>query len=361
MEIENSLASRNSQPKPGPSEIPFVFRGTASEYFGIWIVNILLTIITFGIYSAWAKVRRNRYFYGNTFLDGHAFDYHARPVQILKGRLIAIAAIVAWNVLAGINPIAALPILLAYLAALPWIIIVGLRFNARMTSYRNVRFKFTGRYWRALVVFILMPIGAIFSLGLLLPVSTRMTARYLAGGYSYGTADFAANPRLGGYYNGFVVAAAVFFGFAIVAGIAAGLVAIAASQGALPDDGSGMPGFATIAVVAFYAALVPAAIYYRTVSRNVSYNALVLDEEHRFRSTMSPLRYVWILVSNAVVTVATIGLMRPWAAIRSSRYVVAHTTLLPAGPLDAFSDRIGSDEGVAAGEYLDLGGIDIGF
>lgn len=42
---------------------PIEFTGTAGEYFGIWIVNILLTIVTVGFYSAWAKVRRKRYFY----------------------------------------------------------------------------------------------------------------------------------------------------------------------------------------------------------------------------------------------------------------------------------------------------------
>ncbi len=33
---------------------PFSFTGTPREYFGIWIVNVLLTILTLGIYSAWA-------------------------------------------------------------------------------------------------------------------------------------------------------------------------------------------------------------------------------------------------------------------------------------------------------------------
>ena len=47
-------------------ELPLEFRATGAEYFRIWIVNLLLTIITLGIYSAWAKVRRLRYFYGST-------------------------------------------------------------------------------------------------------------------------------------------------------------------------------------------------------------------------------------------------------------------------------------------------------
>jgi len=41
--------------------MPFVFTGNAGEYFGIWIVNPLLSIITFGIDSAWAKIRMARY------------------------------------------------------------------------------------------------------------------------------------------------------------------------------------------------------------------------------------------------------------------------------------------------------------
>lgn len=76
---------------------PFVrakFTGSASEYFGIWIVNVLLTIVTIGIYSAWAKVRRNRYFYGNTVLLGRAFEYHATGKQIFLGRAIVFVGLV---------------------------------------------------------------------------------------------------------------------------------------------------------------------------------------------------------------------------------------------------------------------------
>jgi uncharacterized membrane protein YjgN (DUF898 family) len=69
------------------------FTGSGKEYFGVWIVNILLTIVTFGVYSAWAKVRRNRYFYGNTKLLDRGFDYHAKPLQILKGRAITVVCL----------------------------------------------------------------------------------------------------------------------------------------------------------------------------------------------------------------------------------------------------------------------------
>ena len=57
------------------------FTGSGSEYFKIWIVNVLLTIVTLGIYSAWAKVRRLRYFYNNTrFAGSKASTFMARQL-----------------------------------------------------------------------------------------------------------------------------------------------------------------------------------------------------------------------------------------------------------------------------------------
>src|SRR6478752_6783812 len=104
------------------------FTGSAREYFGIWIVNVLLTILTLGIYSAWAKVRRNRYFFGNTVLLGRSFEYHAKGLQILIGRLIVLGAFVVLNVMAAIVPILVLLPTLVVLIALPWLVAKGLRF-----------------------------------------------------------------------------------------------------------------------------------------------------------------------------------------------------------------------------------------
>ena len=77
-------------------ENKMTFHGSGREFFGIWIVNIVLSLLTLGIYSAWAKVRTKKYFYGNTELAGDRFDYHATPKQILIGRVIAALVFVIW-------------------------------------------------------------------------------------------------------------------------------------------------------------------------------------------------------------------------------------------------------------------------
>ncbi|MGB1834264.1 MAG: DUF898 family protein, partial [bacterium] len=76
------------------SPLPFEFTGKAKEFFGIWLSNLLLSILTLGIYSAWAKVRRRRFFLGHTLIGGHRFDYHADPKVILKGRAVVVSVLV---------------------------------------------------------------------------------------------------------------------------------------------------------------------------------------------------------------------------------------------------------------------------
>ena len=80
------------------------FSGNAREYFGIWIVNLLLSIATLGIYSAWAKVRNKKYFLGNTTIDGRPFDYHATGRQILIGRAIVVVMFALLWILPSIDP-----------------------------------------------------------------------------------------------------------------------------------------------------------------------------------------------------------------------------------------------------------------
>lgn len=134
----------------GGRKVYVKFHGDGKEFFNIWIVNILLTIVTLGIYSAWATVRTNRYFYSNTEIDGRRLSYLAEPIKILKGRAIAVALFAFVYILNIFDPIFGLVAmgLLVFLA--PLFICMSLRFKLRMTAYRNVTFNFRGQYGSAL-------------------------------------------------------------------------------------------------------------------------------------------------------------------------------------------------------------------
>ncbi len=377
------------------NELPFQFTGSGKEYFGIWIVNILLTIITIGIYSAWAKVRNKRYFNGNTDLDGHRFDYHANPIQILKGRIIVVVILIALNLLAQLHPALSLVVLAFYLIALPWVIVRGLRFNANMTSYRNLRFHFEGTKWNAFWTYILLPalpflLGAvvialyalvaqgssseagmfllfgglflvipiivIFTI-VLIPFISRANARFLGNGHSYGQSHFAADPPLKPYYKGLGIALLI----VVIPLIIAAALAYPTMSGATAGLDAASFGMAQIGVVISYFGVIVAAIAYAAVSRNVGFNVLSLQNGHRFRSTLTIGRYSWIIITNFLLTIITIGLYIPWAKVRVARYLADNTFMIANGDLDRFVEGQVDDRGVASGEFLDIEGIDFGF
>ncbi|MCJ7774539.1 MAG: DUF898 family protein, partial [Desulfobacterales bacterium] len=131
------------------AEVPFQFKGTGSGYFKIWIINVLLSIITLGIYSAWAKVRRKQYFYGNTSITGASFRYLADPIKILKGRIIVFFGFVVYSIINQMLPAAASILTVGFIFILPWLVVRSLAFNACNSAWRNIRFNFTGTYCEA--------------------------------------------------------------------------------------------------------------------------------------------------------------------------------------------------------------------
>src|SRR6266853_2254617 len=102
------------------------FSASAGEYFRIWIVNLALTVATLGIYSAWAKVRKRRYFYSHTRIDGEGFEYLANPIAILKGRLIAFALFGAFYAVSHFAPLYQFILWIPLAIAAPWLIVRSL-------------------------------------------------------------------------------------------------------------------------------------------------------------------------------------------------------------------------------------------
>lgn len=338
------------------------FRGNAREYFGIWIVNILLTIITLGIYSAWAKVRRNRYFYGNSFVDGHSFDYHARGLQILIGRVIVVVYIVIYNVLLTFSPIAGIVVGLLMLFLLPWVVMRSMRFNARVTSYRNIRFDFTGKTWGAFVAIIGGGLVSLLSLGILAPFASRWLHRYMFNNLRYGDREFITDPKLGSLYRVWLPAFIIFLvGAAIGLGLGSLVFFSFMGAGLAGDDELQL-------IIAIYGVVIPtlliisiAGIFYRIGVRNVVMNATVFDGRHKLFSDLGRRRYFWIVLSNFIVSVLTLGLMRPWAAVREQRYTMEHSGIMVDGQLDDVVSSIQQSGSAMTAEYIDIEGFDFGF
>src|SRR5215468_7546165 len=73
--VRKGSADDTQAPVEDGVRYPVEFTAVTGEYFRIWIVNLALTLVTLGIYSAWAKVRKRRYLYGHTRIAGEGFEY----------------------------------------------------------------------------------------------------------------------------------------------------------------------------------------------------------------------------------------------------------------------------------------------
>ena len=310
---------RKDVPRPEekpPSRIPFEFLGTGSEYFKVWLVNVILSIVTLGIYSPWAKVRRKQYFYGNTHVQGAGFEYLANPVKILKGRAIVVGLLVVQSIVSTLVPVIGTILGLAIIVILPWLVVRSLSFNARYSALRNIRFGFDGTVWQAAGVFVLWPIMAVLTLGLLSPYAYFRQKKFIVENSSYGTTKFTFTATPGEYYRLFSSALIVIFiSIAVIA--ASGFLFLPA---------------AFLAGIVLYLYLFA---FFSVKTTNLLYNSSRLAL-HRLEATLRIKEYTVIVAINSVATALTLGLFHPWARVRTLRYKLEHLTMIASGDLDSF-------------------------
>ena len=383
--------------------LPFVFSGKGSEFFRIWIVNVLLTILTLGIYSAWAKVRTLRYFYGNTSLDGSAFEYLAEPMKILKGRLIVFAFFMFFSTMTKFYPLTGMLYLPVLLILTPWVIRQSLRFRYHYTAWRGVRFSFGGGLWDAAKAFIfwsMLPfigvglavglaqvvvlvkgswwgdhatamailLGLIFFMSFLtVPLPWHRQTHYLVDNSRFGAASFNNSSTVGNFYKLFFVMIGIMLLIALIVGVCGAVIGFflknmeilekvfAADMGrsreVLITVCFGLPYFVVVMIIS---------ALYKVRMTNLRVGKSTLGP-HQLVSTYVTGSYLALVVTNTLFVILTLGLFYPFAKVRTARYAAAHTAITIRGDLDGFVTERQNEVsalGSEAGDFLD---IDIGF
>ena len=336
--------------------LPLTFTGSGGEYFRIWIVNVLLTIATLGIYSAWAKVRTKNYFYRHTKLDGSSFEYLANPVSILKGRLIVGGFVGAMLIAEHFSFALYLILLATVLLALPAIAVLSQSFNARHSAYRNVRFAFHGRIGESYTIFLLTGLLNTFSLGLAFPYTRWSLVKFFKSSHAYGKERFTFHARIGQFYR--VYAVAFVIGFVVLLAFVPFMTLSSIGE---PGPNTPKLPIAPAAVVAsivlIYAGILLAAAYVQAKLFNVIYSSMRLGP-HRLEANLSARWMMWLHVSNLVAVLFSLGFLAPWAKVRLARYRIGQTKVLASGPLLASNDPNARSHGAAGDAAVDLGDFD---
>ena len=371
---------------PGPAAEPphsqVRFSGSGSEYFRIWVVNLLLTLVTCGVYSAWAKVRKTRYFYQNTRVDGHAFDYHGAPLAILRGRLLALVLLVAYSWSFDISRTVGLATIAVLCVAGPWLFMKAQQFKFRNSSWRGLRFGFDADLpaaYRTLLPLLVvwfsgtilgallvpLPVLGIVGLatGLLLPLMHHTLKRYQHARISYGDVAAQFQPAVGRFYSVY------FKGFLllIVASAVGSLMALGIAWGANHFRAAlGIEGPGDIRGVAIVAGGAVGIVAYLGVW---PYFSARLQQVVWGNSRLGPVRFhtyirawplLWLVLKCVALTVMTLGLYWPYAAIALARFRIERMYVIAPAELNEAVAGV-SARTVAAGEgAADIFGLDVG-
>ena len=320
--------------------LPFAFNGQGNEYFKIWIVNLLLSIVTLGIYSAWAKVRNKKYFYGNMNLEGSSFEYTGNPVAILKGRIIAAVFFLLYATAGEFSPVLGGIMFLVFLAVMPWMVTRSLMFNARNSVYRNVSFRFHGSMKEAFMAFGLWPFLGALTFGILAPFALYKQQVFFVNNHSYGTARFEFSAVVKDYY--------LVFGMMILV-LIGGFVGGAVLNAILPPVG----------VLLILAGYLFAFVFFSAKIFNLRFNNSMLAS-HGFAADMEVKSYAKLVVVNTLATMVTLGLYRPWAMVRTARYKAEHLQFIATGELGGFIAAEEQNLSALGEEVGDMFDFDVG-
>lgn len=352
------------------------FTGTGREYFRIWIVNLLLTLLTLGIYSAFAKVRKTRYYWQNTRLAGMAFEYYGNPWAILRGRILAVALLAIYTFGTSFSATAGLISVAVLIAVAPWLFLRSQQFKLRNTGHRGLRFGFHGTVREAYArflpllmvwfaptlltlaadeVFVAAALAGLAS-GFLFPLMHHELKCFQHRNASYGDRRFSFSTARGAFYVAYLVGAAIIIPVAMVIGAAAGAIVAATKSDGPPNMtyffilGAAFGVLAYLCVSPYLAAKLQQIVWERTSLPGV-----------RFRTDIAAGPLYALVFKNMALTVLTLGLYWPFAAIAIARYRVEAFSAVGEVPIESIAASSHAAAGPATGEgAADLFGLDIG-
>lgn len=376
--------------RSGIDTLPIRFVGSGSEYFRIWIVNLLLTLVTLGLYYPFAKLRRLRYFHRCTEVDLHPLEFHGNPWAMLRGYALVVVLAFVYGLAQQASELAGGVALLVLAAIGPALWHSSLRFRLANTSWRGVRLAFTGTlreayvvaapaYALALAVVLLMmllgpqmqggaagPLQAVLAVAVsLAPLSAAPWMLWRAKRYQHSHYRFADEVTrfrapLAQFYGVFLrtglVALALGGAIAVLVGV--GMTGL---LGALGGKGAGAMFVYVLAVgVALLMFQVLARSYFAARMQNLVWTQTG-NSHLRFVSRLRARSLCALAARNWALMLLTLGLYYPFAAVATARLRLQAVTLDTRLDLDRLLADPRRIRPEAAGDAAaDVLGVDIG-
>jgi len=182
-----------------PPRLDLLYAGTGSGLFFVVAKNLLLTLVTLGIYLPWARTERRKYLCQNIEVGGQRLRYHGTGREVLLGYLkVAALYLLLFGVPMGVSavyPTVGLVLrvvgVFAIIPLIPIAIFGSVRYRLSRTSLRGVRFGLDGGAKGYLLLYLKVMLFTVLTLGLYGPYGSNQLHRYLIARHRYGSEAFA--------------------------------------------------------------------------------------------------------------------------------------------------------------------------
>lgn len=317
-----------------PTEQPTAFRfhGSWIEFARIAFPNLLLTIVTLGIYRFWATTRERQYLWSKTEFIDERLEWTGRGIELFVGfimafLLIGVPFIVIQLVSQGL--IFRGEALIAGLVTLTMFLL--LFYLTGVAYFRALRYRLSRTYWRGIrggsddpgfqygLSYMWKSILGWLPIFLMVPWSMISLWNDRWNAMSFGPHRFSATAEwkpLMKRYLLFYLAP-----FVIVAGGAVYFISVAATGGAPPAMAIGV--MALVAVLAFYIFLPLAALAFYSKYFRLAVGGLRLHNlEFDFRARAAD----WILffLANIAIVICTLGIGYIFMPYRNWKFFIDH-------------------------------------
>lgn len=313
---------------------PLSFNGEGARYFGIWVVNIILTILTLGLYYPWAKVANRKYIWNSTSIGDDRFIFHGTGKEIFKGFVIAYLIVlmpIVFLVLSTssfyISEMEQGSVLLfigifffIYLLLPPVAIFGAWRYRVSRTSWRGIYFSFNGRLRDFILLYFVQFFFVIVTFGIYFPWFKVRIMQFLF-----------SHTKFGQYELDFEGDGSDLFVINLLGGI--------------------------LSVITLY-------IYFPwflknrfkfTIDNTVIYHG---DKKSYLRTNLDGGDLFGTLLLNAILTFVTLGLATPWAIMRNYKLFLESVHLPTEVDLDALEQNVDDFDDATGDSLVDI--MDVG-
>ena len=399
----NAGTQAKVQPSRSIEPYPIEFSGSGGEFFRVWIVNVLLTVVTLGLYTPFARRRTAQYFYGNTIVADRPLEFTAQQRRMVVGFLILALLYIIKNVLAQTGQDGAVTaMMLAGAALAPYFWASAIRFRFNATRWRGVRLQLTASWfeiyrasWPVFVIALVWG-AAVSVIGWTLPedepitqagesipallaaVACALIVSFLCMArleFNYkslmvergriGGQPGRWKPVFGDFLRIWVATLGIFLltllviGLAIAAAVGGSFMLLNKPQDAGPEAVLFIIATMVVSVLLLFLATAPARAYREARMFQLVWNNIGVSHMARFKCKLRVGRYVGLRLTNILLTLLTLGFYRPFARVSEYRMKAESVTLHVKGGPDQLANQLAREEHGLGDAIADAAGLDL--